>query len=92
MVIILTLFLSYIIGILSWTFILLFNYDIQTYGDLLKELKDTPAFIPIINILAFIGCSVVCIFIFTIYVLYKFLLIEKLWNKIKDKKIKPWTK
>lgn len=92
MEIILTLLLSYIIGILLWAFISIFTNNIQTYGDLLEELKCTPAFIPVLNILTFIGCSIVCIFVFTIDVLYKFLLIEKLWNKIKDKKIKSWTK
>lgn len=92
MEIILTLLLSYIIGILLWAFISIFINDIQTYGDLLEELKGTPAFMLVLNILTFIGYSIVCIFSYTIYMLYKFLLIEKLWNKIKDKKIKSWIK
>lgn len=89
---ILTLLLSYIIGILGWIFLVFFDNTIQTYNDLLEELKGTPAFIPIANILTFIACFVVYTFVLTIYILYKFLFIERLWNKIKNKKIKPWIK
>lgn len=89
---ILVLLLSYIIGILGWIFLVFFDNTIQTYNDLLEELKGTPAFMPIANILTFVGCFVVFIIVFTIYVLYKILFIERLWNKIKDKKIKPWIK
>lgn len=89
---ILILLLSYIIGILGWIFLVFFDKTIQTYNDLLNELKGTPAFIPIANILTFVGCFVIYIFVLTIYPLYKILFIEKLWNKIKDKKIKSWMK
>lgn len=81
--------LSYIIGIICWGFVIfLCDSEIYTYEDLLREMLGSPAFIPVINIITFIGCLVCFVTMFLIKSLYKGLFINKLWDKIKTKRIR----
>ena len=79
------LFISYIIGIVGYSIAVIIEDDnIKTFNDLMEVLIDSPAFIPVLNIY----CLIVHIIICVLSLLYKFCGIEKLWNKIKDKKIR----
>lgn len=78
---------SYIIGIIGWSIVVFIGNYIDTYDELREELCSTPAFIPFINILTVIGLGIVAISVSIVMYIYKYCGIEKLWNKIKDKKL-----
>lgn len=83
------LFISYIIGIIGHSIVLIIeDDDIETFNDLKNSLIDSNAFIPVVNILILVIYIILCIFILPIFCVYKYSGIEKLWNKIKDKKIR----
>ena len=82
---------SYIIGVVGWSIILIIGNYIETYEELREELCGSPAFIPIVNILTAIGLLIIAILVSIVMYIYKYCGIEKLWNKIKDKKL-PFRK
>ena len=78
---------SYIIGIIGWSIILIIGNYLETYEELREELCSSPAFIPVVNILTAIGLLILAIVVVAVECIYKYCRIEKLWNKIKDKKL-----
>lgn len=89
MIWILFLIISYIIGIIGHSIVTIIeDDDIETVNDLKESLIDSNAFIPVVNILVFVTYIILCIFILLMFCVYKYCGIEKLWNKIKDKKIR----
>lgn len=89
MIWILFLIISYIIGIVGYSIIAIIDDDnIETFNDLKEVLIDSPAFIPVLNIFCFVAYIILCIFILLMFCICKYCGIEKLWNKIKDKKIR----
>lgn len=83
---------SYIIGIVGWSIIFIIgdNY-IETFDDLKEELCDSLGFIPGLNIIFLAGFIIVAVIAAIAMIIYKCCGIEKLWNKIKDKKL-PFIK
>lgn len=88
---ILILIASYIIGIIGWSIIIIIGECADTYDELIKELCDSPAFFPIINIILLIGFGIVAIIISLIQLICEYFGIKELWNEIKDKKL-PFRK
>lgn len=83
------LFISYIIGIVGYSIAVIIEDDnIKTFNDLKEVLFDSPAFIPVINIFCLIAHIILCIFNLLMFCVYKYCGLEKLWNEIKDKKIR----
>lgn len=86
--IILIFLASYIIGVLGWSILVLKEQPyLKTIGDLVKEMCETPAFVPVGNIMILIGYIIYFIWVFITRFIYKHCGIEKVWNKIKDKKL-----
>lgn len=86
---ILFLIISYIVGIVGYSIIAIIEDDnIETLNDLKENLIDSPAFIPVVNIFLLVAYIIICVFILLLFCVYKFCGLEKLWNKIKDKKIR----
>lgn len=83
------LFISYIIGIVGYSIVTIIEDDnIETVNDLKESLIDSPAFIPVVNIVLLVVYIILCICILLMFCICKYCGIEKLWNKIKDKKIR----
>ena len=79
---------SYIIGVLGWSVLAFVDRPyVRTIGDLVREMCDSPAFIPVANVLGLIGYIIYFIWVFITRFIYKYCGIEKVWNKIKDKKL-----
>lgn len=86
---ILFLIISYIIGIIGYSIVAIIEDDnIETLNDLKESLIDSPAFIPVINILLLVVYIILCIFILLLFCVCKFYGLDKLWNRINDKKIR----
>jgi hypothetical protein len=84
---ILFLIISYIVGIVGSSIIVIIeNDDIETFNDFKKSLIGSPAFIPVVNIFLLVVYIILCIFTLLMFCVCKFCGIEKLWNKINDKK------
>ena len=89
MVWILFLIISYIVGIVGHSIIAIIDdNNIKTFNDLKEVLIDSPAFIPVLNIFCFVAYIILCIFILLMVCVYKYCGLEKIWNEIKDKKIR----
>lgn len=82
---------SYIIGVIMWSIFIIVGKPADTYDELREELCDSPAFFPFINIIFAVGLLIFAIIILIVAYIYKYCGIEKLWNKIKDKKL-PFRK
>lgn len=78
---------SYIIGIIGWSIIITVSECADTYDELRKELCDSPAFIPIVNITFLIVLVISAIIISLIQLIYQDFGIKEWWNKIKDEKL-----
>lgn len=79
---------SYIIGVIGWSIVLIFENDyIKTFNDLQEKLCDSPGFIPVLNIALLVGYIIIAAIIVILVLIYKCCGIEKLWNKVKDKKL-----
>ena len=89
--IILGFIISYIIGIICWGIICYIEPYITTYKELAEEMKSSPAYIPIGNIVTLLGGLVMCCVSFISTLFYKYCGIKKLCNKIKNKKL-PFKK
>lgn len=89
MIWILLLIISYIIGIVGYSIVAIIEDDnIETVNDLKECLIDSPAFIPVVNIFLLVAYIILCIFILLMVCIYKYCGLEKIWNEIKDKKIR----
>lgn len=78
---------SYIIGIIGWSIIITVSKCADTYDELRKELCDSPAFIPIVNIICLIVLVIGAIIISLIQLIYQDFGIKEWWNEIKCKKL-----
>lgn len=89
MIWILFLIISYIIGIVGYSIVAIIEDDnIKTINDLKECLLDSPAFVPVVNIVLLVVYIILCIVILLMFCICKYCGIEKLWHKIKDKKIR----
>lgn len=83
---------SYIIGVIGWSIALMIdNSGIETFDDLKEELCDSPGFIPFINIILLVGFTIIVVVVAIVMLVCECCGIEKLWDKIKDKKL-PFRK
>ena len=83
------LIISYIIGIVGHGIVAIIEDDcIETFNDLKESLIDSLAIVPVVNILLLIAYIIIFVFTVPLFCIYKYCGIEKLWNKIKDKKIR----
>lgn len=82
---------SYIISIIGWSVIIIICECADTYDELREKLCNSPAFIPVINIISVIGFGVIAIIVSVIQLIYEYFEIKELWDKIKDKKL-PFRK
>lgn len=83
---------SYIIGIIGWSIALTIKKsEIETFDDLKEELCDSPGIIPFINIILLVGFTIIAVVVAIVMLVCKCCRIEKLWDKIKDKKL-PFRK
>lgn len=89
--IILGFIISYIIGIICWGIICYIEPYITTYKELAEEMKSSPAYIPIINVITLLVCLLTWCISFIPTLFYKYCGIKKLFNKIKNKKL-PFKK
>lgn len=65
---------SYIIGVLGWCIIVLWDLPyIKTIEDLVDEVCETPAFIPVANIITLIGVIICSIYVLIMRFIYKIL-------------------
>lgn len=80
---------SYAIGIFGCSIIAIIEEDdIKTINDLKESIIYSPAFIPIVNNFLLIGYVTVWISTTLVFCVYKYCGLERLWNKIKDKRIR----
>ena len=78
---------SYIIGVIGWSIALMIENDyIETFDDLKEALCDSPGLMPVLNIILLVGYIIIIAGCVIVMLIYKCCGIEKLWNKIKDKK------
>lgn len=83
---------SYIIGVIGWSIALMIEKSwIETFDDLREELCDSPGIIPFINIILLVGAAIIAAVVAIVMFIYECSGIEKLWDKIKDKKL-PFRK
>lgn len=83
---------SYIIGVIGWSIALTIENDyIKTFDDLREKLCDSPGIIPFINIILLVGFAIIAVVVAIVMFVCKCCRIEKLWDKIKDKKL-PFRK
>ena len=79
---------SYIIGVIGWSIMVVIENDyIETFNDLQEKLCNSPGFIPVLNIVLLVGYIIIVAIVVIVAFIYKYCGIEKLWNKIKDKKL-----
>lgn len=89
MVYILLFIASYAIGIFGCSIITIIeDHDIKTIKDLKESMCHSPAFIPIVNNIIILGYVSVWISTTLVFCIYKFCGLERLWNKVKDKRIR----
>lgn len=87
MMVILILILVYIVTTIMWMFIITYEEDVETIKDIFDNFLILHWF-PIINTIALIGYIITFVIMFISYGVIKLFELDKLWNNIKDIKIR----
>ena len=87
MMVILISILVYIVTTIAWMFIITYEEDVETIKDIFDNFLILH-WLPIINTIALLGYILTFVIMFISYSIIKLFELDKLWNKIKDIKIR----
>ena len=79
--------LVYIVTTIAWMFIITYEEDVETIKDIFDNFLILH-WLPIINTIALLGYILTFVIMFISYSIIKLFELDKLWNKIKDIKIR----